>query len=271
MEATNQTEEYLTLTQVSNEDLAGAWTDSSGAKYSQDRKRLLSVPRLENYEVADGTEIICDTAFNNFPTDYEEDPMDPMGFTFNGKLKKVRLPSSIIAIGNGAFSRCDSLKELNLPDNVKYIGESAFESCYNIQRINIPSGITTINNKTFSGCKSLEEIDLPEGLNSIGDFSFSRCKTLRQIKLPAGLVSIGESAFEYCNLLQSVEIPSSVKEIGDKAFNNCTALNQIFLPNSLNSVGSESFPMRNPNLKLVMSKETFERFKGIPLNKVVFR
>ncbi len=38
-------EAYKKLTEVSEEDLANAWTDERGVKYSADKKRLLSAPK----------------------------------------------------------------------------------------------------------------------------------------------------------------------------------------------------------------------------------
>ena len=51
-------------TEVSKEDLANAWVDEYGVKYSADRKRLLWAPHnIHSYNILKGTKAICDRAF----------------------------------------------------------------------------------------------------------------------------------------------------------------------------------------------------------------
>ncbi|MBQ7280165.1 MAG: leucine-rich repeat protein [Bacteroidales bacterium] len=87
---TNNTEQELLnlkITTPTEEDFKNAWTDEYGAKYSQDRKRLLKGPNnLEEYTILQGTTVICD----------------------------------------GAFVGCKSLKQINIPNSVTHIGDYAF-------------------------------------------------------------------------------------------------------------------------------------------------
>ena len=51
-------------TEVSKEDLANAWVDEYGVKYSADRKRLLWAPeKIRSYKILKETKAICDDAF----------------------------------------------------------------------------------------------------------------------------------------------------------------------------------------------------------------
>ena len=102
-------------TKVEDEDLANAWEDEYGAKYSPDRKRLLkfsSDRELTNYAILEGTEIICDCAFEECSA-----------------LKEITIPNSVTSIGDNAFDSCSALKEITIPNSVTSIGNCAFYGC----------------------------------------------------------------------------------------------------------------------------------------------
>ena len=84
-------EEDVLSTVVTEEDLANAWEDERGVKYSKDGKRLLEAPRdyLKRYTVRKGTKVICDRAFS-----------------WCESLTSITLPNSVTQIGDSAFSLC---------------------------------------------------------------------------------------------------------------------------------------------------------------------
>ena len=47
----------------------------------------------------------------------------------------MTIPDSVISIGNGVFTDCDSLTSITIPDSVTSIGERAFSGC---------SGLTSV-------------------------------------------------------------------------------------------------------------------------------
>lgn len=55
-------------TKVTEDDERLAWTDKDGVVYSYDHKRLLKLNNdsLSEYEIPNGTEVICDGSLNNF-------------------------------------------------------------------------------------------------------------------------------------------------------------------------------------------------------------
>lgn len=89
------------LDSYTEEDLLNAWTDEYGAKYTPDRKKLISAHSVQckNYTVISGTEIICSNSFNSAP-----------------------------------------IVQLGIPDSVKYIGEEAF-FLSKILRVSIPDSV----------------------------------------------------------------------------------------------------------------------------------
>ena len=165
-------------TVVTDEDLANAWTDEYGVKYSIDRKRLLRVNEtLTSYSIKEGTKVICDDSF---------------GYDFGNRyIKSINIPNSVVRIGYAAFRDCEVLTNITLPDSVELIGE-----------------------KAFSGCKSLSEIFLPNSITQLGDCAFYECESLLSINIPNSISFIGESVFSGCSF-SHIKIPNTIKKIGE--------------------------------------------------------
>lgn len=73
-----------------------------------------------------------------------------------GWTEKVTIPAQIddlpvTAIGDFAFSQCESLTEIRIPEGVTSIGYSAFYNCTSLKEITILASITTIGDFTFIG------------------------------------------------------------------------------------------------------------------------
>jgi hypothetical protein len=79
--------EYLRrMAVVERKDLDESYTDKYGVIYSKDGKRLLKGCDLKEYIVKEGTEVICNDAFDDcYPVEY------------------VKFPNSLKYIGDRAF------------------------------------------------------------------------------------------------------------------------------------------------------------------------
>jgi len=199
------------------------WSDGM-ALYSADRKSLIQLIdyTVEEYAVADGTEIILAESFARCSA-----------------LKKVVLPSSITSIEKNAFYSCSNLSEIVGMDRVGNVGNGAISytaleknSEYIIagntlakyngkgKKVIIPEGVEVISEKAFyyskysgNGEDKLEEVVLPSTLKCIEKEAFSGRTVLKKINLPDGLLSIKYGAFADCKSLESLVIPASVTEI----------------------------------------------------------
>ena len=80
----------------------------------------------------------------------------PMGKT----TRTYTIPSSVMAIGNDAFSQCRSLTSVTIPSSVTAIGENAFSQCSNLTSVTIPSSVTYIGDGAFGFCWSLTSVTL---------------------------------------------------------------------------------------------------------------
>jgi hypothetical protein len=111
-------EEENLSTKVTDDDLANAWTDEFGVKYSPDKKRLLKAPRLFHSAILRGTIVICDNAFSEY-----------------NSLQKIVIPDTVRVIGNRAFYWSFDLRWINIPSSVRRIGDNPFAGCTNLETI----------------------------------------------------------------------------------------------------------------------------------------
>ena len=242
-------------TKVTKEDLAEAYTDEYGVKFSPDRKRLLKAPRdLVSYTIPSTVTAICDGAFY-----------------WCLRLSSLTIPNSVTTIGNRAFSRSCHFTSLTIPNSVTSIGDSAFECCSRITSLTIPNSVTSIGNAAFWGCSSLTLLTISDSVTSIGNSAFSCCESLTTLTIPASVTTIGANPFSklnlqldnrsphfhvkdnvlftadkkkliaYCSTQTSYSISDSVTSIGDKAFCGCDSLTSLTIPNSVTSIGNSAF------------------------------
>ena len=104
----NNLEYMRSLALVTEEDLEESIKDHEGVLYSKDGKRLLKGCDLHKLAVKEGTEVICDDAFDNcYPVEI------------------VNFPNSLKYIGDRAFQGTFPDK-IAFPDGLLGIGEYAF-------------------------------------------------------------------------------------------------------------------------------------------------
>ena len=247
--------EEISAEEPTDDELAEAWEDEYGVKYSKDGKRLLKARIFSwNYIVRNGTKVICDRAF-----------------CCCDLLKSIHLPDSLTTIGDEAFKNCESLIEITLSsslqniqgnpfvglrlhiinqsphffveDNVLYTADKKKLIAYlsSTNSFNVPQGVTTIGVSAFKNCDSLTSIRLPNSVTTIGDDAFLGCDSLTSIRLPDSLTTIGAFVFSSCKSLKSIYLPDSLTMIGDEAFKNCESLTEITLSSSLQNIQVNPF------------------------------
>ena len=183
-------------------------------------------------------------------------------------ITSIRIPNSVVTIGESAFSNCYDLTFVTIDIGVASIGDCAFERCFSLTSITIPNSVTSIGKYAFFGSSSLSSITIPNSVTSIGDWAFAYCEGLTSITIPNSVTSIGESAFRYCSGLISViwnaencadffssyspfydissqitsfTLGEDVKHIPASLCDGMSKLTSITIPNSVTSIGESAF------------------------------
>ena len=209
----SQYEEENLSTEVTEEDLANAWIDEFGVKYSKDKKKLLKAPEdLEEYSIRTGSLVICDNSFCDCRL-----------------LREIHIPNTIKIIGYSAFCRCWNLKSILIPESIEKMESEAFWYCRKLSFVSFFSTIDYIPSDTFVGC-GLEEFVIPESITVIGSSCFASCN-FKQIDIPENVCKIERMAFFNCTKLESVTIKSKkLNSVGRDVFKQCHSLRVINVP-----------------------------------------
>lgn len=222
---------------VTDEDLANAWIDEKGVRYSHDKKRLLKGPDInfikDDYYINPNTIVICEDAFREC-------------FFY-----KAIIPNGLVKVGDYAFYKCFYLSSIDLPNSITDIGFSAFESC-GLLALDIPDNIKSIGIGAFSCCEYLKVINLGCGLSELRHSVFSNCYDLEEIIIPNNIISIEKCAFAYCNSLKSISLPPSIKSIYEDSFIGCDALQSIIVPKGK----KKQFEVLLPKYKGIIVEDT---------------
>ena len=145
--------------------------------------------KKSNVNIADGTQIIYENAFEDTP------------------IETVVLPDSLQEIRHNAFNHTE-LETVSIPRNVTKIGDYAFSNNRSLTSANIADcQITELSHHVFYNC-ALESIYIPESITKIGESAFERCDVLRNhIELTKNVVEIGKNVFKGCDLLKKLTVP----------------------------------------------------------------
>ena len=116
---------------------------------------------------------------------------------YSGESETLDIPNtldghSVTAIGDEAFSRCDSLTSVTIPDSVTAIGDYAFIWCDSLTSVTIGNSVTVIGKQAFFSCRSLTSVTIPDSVKSIGEEAFAYCDSLT--------LSVGKGSYaeQYC-------------------------------------------------------------------------
>lgn len=161
---------------------------------------------------------------------------------YNQKITSVKLPNTLLEIGENAFFKCKELNSIDLANSVKTIQNQAFRGCEKLSTIlnadavefmessdiynfpwydNQPDGVVYLG-KVLVAYKGAmppnTTITVKDGTTQITRHAFSGCKNLVSVSLPNSLRKIEFGAFYGCTNLDDVSIPTSVVDIQQDAF-----------------------------------------------------
>lgn len=259
-------------TKTTKHELLNGVKDEFGVVFSTDGKRLLKCVNnlIEDYSIKNGTEVICDRAFENCTL-----------------LKEVYISDSVTTIGQKAFALCPMLYRVVLPDSLQEISKSAFDYDNNLSYLivaedNMPKIKQLIPKKyrdylcTFQAMfsneastpqkepyieyspdgkclinyftsfmddeekKKYKSYTVWQGVEVIDKNAFS-AEYLATVTLPDTIKEIREAAFQRCYSLANINLPKSLKILGDYCFSGCKKIRQLTIPASVEEIGHNPF------------------------------
>lgn len=209
----------------------------------------------EKYDSRENCNAIVETATNTLVCGTENSTI-PSTITAIGNgafaetgLKNIVIPEGVTSIELQAFENCQNLKSVTLPQSLKKLGYHVFANS-GLTSVVIPEGITYLPQGTFNGCKNLETVTLPTTLETIEYNAFSN-SVLTSIFIPKGVTNISSTSFNYCGKLSTISVSDENTTYDSR--NNCnaiiqTATNQILrgtsntiIPNTATSIGDNAF------------------------------
>ena len=206
---------------------------------------------ITSYTGTDGAVVIPSTT-NGYPV------TDIGDYAFSGSgMASVVIPSSILRIGNFAFSSCNSLtNSVTIPDSVTYIGSYAFSYCANLVSVIIPKTVTGMGRLLCLGSTNLQAITVdaqnPTYISSVDGVLFDKSQTLLlecpggkagSYTMPDSVTSIVGDAFRSCVNLISITVGKNVTSVYSWAFASCSNLTAVYFKGNAPSVvvGSDLF------------------------------
>lgn len=194
-------------------------------------------------------------------------------FSKNYSLNEIKLPVTLLNLGNTSFASCISLASIYIPQYLVDIGTNAFHGCHNLSSIivdennlvyacsqnhnaiiekntskliyalkdyTIEDGIKIIGTSAFAGTY-ITKLTLPSSLQIIEQSSFENCVWLKEVIIPEAVSMIYPNAFLGCTSLETINIPKAVKKLADGIFKGCLNLVNLQLHNGIIAIGNEAF------------------------------
>lgn len=154
---------------------------------------------------------------------------------FVGTESDVVVPEGIKAIADRAFSGCTTIETAILPSSLLWIGQGAFSKCPNLKHVEIKEGIEEAHLDLFADCPSLECVILPNSLKNIQRGTFSNCTSLRSVNIPDSVLSLWNDPFFNCNSLEHIHfgaqyVPNAFR------LQNCPALKNFTVSDKNNKI-----------------------------------
>lgn len=168
-------------------------------------------------------------------------------------LAEIRLPDSVVSVGDRAFAGCGLLRSVSFGAGLDELGLYLFEDCPALESFSVapgnPSfryadGLLTDQRTGLLYCAARPqpaELVLPGDIREIAAEAFANHTEIVSVRFTAGFDTVGERAFEGCTGLQEIVFGGRETVIGYRAFFKCTALQEALIPDSVTEIGTSAF------------------------------
>lgn len=145
-------------------------------------------------------------------------------------IETVKLPESLVKIGDSSFIALEHLKEIIIPDKVESIGCTAFNRCSSMTDVTIGASVMEIKHAAFLGCTNLSTVR-SNSIEHWVQIAFDDNPT----KYAKRLILNGEM------LSGELRIPDCVDHINSRAFIGCKDITSLIIPGTVLKIGIEAF------------------------------
>ena len=193
-------------------------------------------------------------------------------FAFNGTnlAGAVILPDGITIIGGAAF-QSSLISSISFPSSLIGIGNTAFTDCFSLSgSLLFSNGLKVIGNRSFDGCKGLSgnPLHLPSSLEFIGDQAFQNLgQMIGDITIPDKIKELGQSVFLNTSFTGMLNL-GNVQSIGSNCFYNSGFTGNLIVPEGIIELPSGCFGLCGfSSIELPSTLKRIESgaFKGNPI------
>ncbi|MDE7096774.1 MAG: leucine-rich repeat domain-containing protein, partial [Muribaculaceae bacterium] len=156
----------------------------------------------------------------------------------------------------------NSLSWVKLPETLVKIGNEALKDKKYLMAITIPSSVKSVGNSSFSGCSILKEVSIANGETTLelgsNVFAYAPIDTLylgRAFKCTSSASS--DQPFRGVSSLRSLTIGNSVASFNDNTFYECSGLKEVRIADGDNPIVFGGNVFYNSPIKILYLGRTF--------------
>lgn len=176
----------------------------------------------------------------------------------------VFIPSSVVIVGDYAFSGCVNLRSVTFSQGVGSIGEGAFYGCTALREIVVPESVGVFFKRAFYGCTGLKYV-LIEGCPNLFLGCFQNCTSLKSFRMVPGngdYYEVGHLAFSSCTALEELVLAEGAECLGDECLAGTASLKELYIPAFVSVIGPSVFSGSGiEKVRFGGSKEEWEAIK----------
>ena len=145
--------------------------------------------------------------------------MSSSPFYSNSTLSEITFSDTYVTKLNEAYLLdCVSVKSIKLPESLLSIGNRAMRGMIALESLVIPERVETIGEYAFYGCSSLMGATMGNYVSLLGRYAFAACPLLKSCSLSSSLSVLRERLFDGDKALLTIDIPASVTDIESYVF-----------------------------------------------------